>query len=124
MVDQKYSNQHSIEYINQDIMQVNIKAEQNSPPTISGSRCLLIVEFLQHCTKRKFSENILSSSSNFLDDSVQELQDISQDSTNQQQFFQPVDVMLDDDQSSSSIHMTSSATRRSPLSLLQSGNGI
>ncbi|KDR11244.1 uncharacterized protein LOC110837226 isoform X2 [Zootermopsis nevadensis] len=89
LVEQKYSNQHSKEFIKQEMVQVNIKAEQNSPPTIS-------------------------------DDSVQELQDFSQDSTNQQQFFHAVDVMLDDDQSSSSIHMTSSTARRSPLSLLQS----
>ncbi|PNF21806.1 hypothetical protein B7P43_G08451 [Cryptotermes secundus] len=86
--EQKYNYQKSNEYTDQEMVQVNIKSEQNSPPTIS-------------------------------DDSTQELQDLSQDSANQQ-FFQGLDVTLDDDQSSSSIHMTSSAIRSSPLSFLQS----
>jgi hypothetical protein len=120
-VEQKYSNQHSNEYVNQEMVQVNIKAEQNSLPTISGSRCLFNVIIFFSIRLHLI---ILFFLSPILDDSVQELQDISQDSTNQQQFFQAVDVTLDDDQSSSSIHMTSSATRRSPLSLLQSGNGF
>jgi hypothetical protein len=37
--EQKYNYQKPNEYIGQEMVQVNIKSEQNSPPTISGT-CL------------------------------------------------------------------------------------
>jgi hypothetical protein len=35
--EQKYNYQKPNEYIDQEMVQVNIKSEQNSPPTISGT---------------------------------------------------------------------------------------
>ncbi|KAJ4447968.1 hypothetical protein ANN_09978 [Periplaneta americana] len=93
LVEPKHNYQQGTDCVDQEMVQVNIKSEQNSPPTMS-------------------------------DDSVQELQDNSQDSNDQQHFFQAVDVTLDDDQSSSSMHMTSSTSRRSPLSVLQSDDAV
>lgn len=44
LAEQKYCYQCSKEYAAQETIQVNIKSEQNSPPTISGT-CLLINSF-------------------------------------------------------------------------------
>lgn len=52
LVEQKYNYQKPNEYIDQEMVQVNIKSEQNSPPTISGT-CFFFnnVIIFQYCTK-------------------------------------------------------------------------